>query len=256
MEISFFLHASIKHQLLSTCLKPFLNDSDRFVLRLVCKELNKLLPRRNNSKELMEDFMKKKGYYYLYSIFFKPNDNGLCFIALSTRDENVQKELILKTHLQSKHMNYAASYGNLILMKWLKENGFPWNQSTFICATSNGNLDNMKWLKENNCPWNRSTFSSAAFNGNLNNMKWLKDNNCPWDEWTFYYATKYGNFDIIKWLKDNNCPWDEWTFYYAVKYENLDIMKWLKENGCPYGKNMCLVNSKSDIVKEWINENL
>ena len=37
-------------------------------------------------------------------------------------------------------------------MKWLKENGCPWDIFTFVNATLNGNLENMKWLKENGCP--------------------------------------------------------------------------------------------------------
>jgi len=37
-------------------------------------------------------------------------------------------------------------------MKWLHENGCPWNEGTFLCATEHGNLDNLKWLMENGCP--------------------------------------------------------------------------------------------------------
>ncbi len=47
-------------------------------------------------------------------------------------------------------------------MKWLKENGCPWNENTFRAAAINGNLENMKWLKENGCPWDSNTFSIAA----------------------------------------------------------------------------------------------
>ncbi len=46
---------------------------------------------------------------------------------------------------------YAAKKGNLENMKWLKENGCPWNKWTFISAVENGNQENIKWLKENGC---------------------------------------------------------------------------------------------------------
>jgi hypothetical protein len=62
----------------------------------------------------------------------------------------------------------------------------------------------MKWLKENGFPWDESTFDYAAAFGNLDNMKWLKENRCPWNEWTFYFAAEFGNLDNIKWLKENN----------------------------------------------------
>ena len=201
MEISFFLHASIKHQLLSTCLEPFLDDFDRFVLRLVCKELNKLLPRRNNSKELMEDFMKKKGYYYLYSIFFIPNDNGLCFIAFSTRDEIVQKEFILKDQMKENYMPCAVANENLELMKWLKGLGYILEEYIFDIAACIANLSCMKWLLENNCLWSKNTFSVAAYSGNLKNLKWLKENNCPYDK---NECLEVSQNDIIKeWINKN-----------------------------------------------------
>ncbi len=51
----------------------------------------------------------------------------------------------------------------------------------------------MKWLKENGCPWDYYTFHEAARNGNLENMKWLKENGCPWNKWTFISAVENGN---------------------------------------------------------------
>lgn len=49
----------------------------------------------------------------------------------------------------------SASRG---IMKWLHENGCPWEWCTFRAAVEHGNLDNMKWLRENGCPWNERTF--------------------------------------------------------------------------------------------------
>ena len=34
-------------------------------------------------------------------------------------------------------------------MKWLKENECPWGKRTFAVAACEGNLINLKWLKEN-----------------------------------------------------------------------------------------------------------
>jgi len=62
-------------------------------------------------------------------------------------------------------------------------------------AALNGNLVNMKWLKENNCPWGTWTFRNAAHNGNLDNMKWLKENNCPWDKLPFNNAAMDNTFE-------------------------------------------------------------
>ena len=76
----------------------------------------------------------------------------------------------------------------------------------FAYAAKFGNLDNMKWLKANCCPFDKLTFSYAAKFGNLDNMKWLKDNGCPFDDYTFSYAALNGDLDNMKWLKANGCP--------------------------------------------------
>ena len=46
---------------------------------------------------------------------------------------------------------WAAKTGNLMMLKWLKKNGCPWNGETLAFAASNGNLDNMKFLKRWMC---------------------------------------------------------------------------------------------------------
>ncbi len=103
----------------------------------------------------------------------------------------------------------AAKIGSLAIMRFghqLNKLMYPLTVETFGYAAENGNLDVMKWLKENGCPWDENTFKYAVVHGNLENMKWLKENGCPWDEYTFANAIINGNFENIKWLEDNGCP--------------------------------------------------
>ncbi len=58
----------------------------------------------------------------------------------------------------------------------------------------------MKWLKENGCPWDGMTFEFAALNGDLENMKWLIDNGCEIGQWSLKYAAKNGNLENMKWI--------------------------------------------------------
>jgi len=145
-------------------------------------------------------------------------------------------------------VNEKTTYylGNVEMFKYMKKNYLKIKntKNTFEMAASNGNLENMKWLKENGCPWNVLIFAEAALNGNLENMKWLKENGCPWNAWTFGYAAYNGNLENMKWLKENGCPLDESTFADAALNGNLENMKWLKENGCP------IYNSTKQYIKE------
>ena len=48
------------------------------------------------------------------------------------------------------HLNFLhIIYGNFDIMKWLKDNGCPWNEHTFACAVEYCNSDIIKWLKSN-----------------------------------------------------------------------------------------------------------
>ena len=62
-------------------------------------------------------------------------------------------------------------------------------------------IDVLKWLKDNGCPLDETTFKCAAKNGNLENMIWLKENNCPYDKvWCLRYAK---TDEVRQWLEDN-----------------------------------------------------
>jgi hypothetical protein len=58
----------------------------------------------------------------------------------------------------------------------------------------------MKWLFENGCPWNRETFTRAISHGNLEILKWLKINKCPSLDFKYYYSS---NLEILEWLKQS-----------------------------------------------------
>jgi len=70
------------------------------------------------------------------------------------------------------------------------------------CAKTaeNGNLNILKWVRENGCPWNSSTCIKAASGGHLEILKWAHENGCPWDkEGCIRHAKKYP--EIISWIK-------------------------------------------------------
>jgi hypothetical protein len=40
----------------------------------------------------------------------------------------------------------------------------------------------MKWLKEQGCPWDFWTSFYAKFHGNSDNIRWLREQGCPLSE--------------------------------------------------------------------------
>ena len=71
-------------------------------------------------------------------------------------------------------MHYATEYGNLEVIKWLKENGCPWDTRTCTFAALNGHLEVLKWLKENGCPWDTRTYSNAAVKRSFRSSEMVK----------------------------------------------------------------------------------
>ena len=50
---------------------------------------------------------------------------------------------------------------------------------TFSESVRDGLLENMKWLKDNGCPFNAFTFHLATLHGNQENIEWLVSVGCP-----------------------------------------------------------------------------
>lgn len=40
------------------------------------------------------------------------------------------------------------------MLKWARENEYPWNEQTCSAAARGGHFEVLKWARENECPWN------------------------------------------------------------------------------------------------------
>ncbi|CAB9510828.1 ankyrin repeat protein [Seminavis robusta] len=58
-----------------------------------------------------------------------------------------------------------AKIGNIMVMQWAHQQGFPWNERTCSGAAAAGHLEIFKWARENGCPWDVQTCASAAEGG-------------------------------------------------------------------------------------------
>ena len=72
-----------------------------------------------------------------------------------------------------------ARNGNVELLKFLREQGCPWDRFTCYKAAENGHLECLKYAHEKGCPWHEYTCSNAAFNGHLECLKYAHENGCP-----------------------------------------------------------------------------
>ena len=106
-----------------------------------------------------------------------------------------------------------------------------------FCAeiARNGNFVLLKFLHENGCPWDEYTCSEAAFNGHLECLKYAHEKGCPWERLTCSWAASGGHLECLKYAHENGCPWNDWTCWNAAKKGHLECLKYAHENGCPWG---------------------
>jgi hypothetical protein len=115
-------------------------------------------------------------------------------------------------------------------MKYLHENGCPWNEDACAIAAKGGHVEVLKWLHENGCPWNKRTCAYAANEGQLEMLQYLRENGCPWDEQTCTHAMERGHLHVLKWIHENGCQCSEDKHNQAEKgYYGKEVAEWMKQ---------------------------
>ena len=91
-------------------------------------------------------------------------------------------------------------------------------------AAKRGHLECLKYLHENGCPWNELTSFKTVKRGHLDCLKYLHENGCPWNEQTCVCADVYDHLECLKYAHENGCPYPEKLLSTIVK--KILIPKW------------------------------
>lgn len=155
----------------------------------------------------------------------------------------------------------AARLGHLGIIRWFRENKFPWATNVMSTAACYGHADIIRWLFDKGCPFDehvipcavsgpcdlpalREIFEITEFpwdknhaceqaisSGKLDVLRWLREEKeCPLNEQTFNAAVKRADVVILEYIREQICPWD-WDMWKTAAMEgNLSIIKWLYKN--------------------------
>jgi hypothetical protein len=90
----------------------------------------------------------------------------------------------------------------------------------------------LRWARENGCPWNETTCRYVAAYGKLETLQWLRSENngvgiCPWDRYLTACCYINSNFDALKWAVENGCPMNEYPLHFAIMDGEIESLKWL-----------------------------
>ena len=128
-----------------------------------------------------------------------------------------------------------------------------------MCAETarGGHLECLKYLHENGCPWDEETCRGAAYAGHLECLKYAHENGCPWDEDTCEAAANGGHLECLQYAHENGCPMfgdDEYDEIMHFGYLDYDVRSYLKSIRGSIGCPIQSVMAKLDEVKTLIPE--
>lgn len=109
-------------------------------------------------------------------------------------------------------MSSACACGcGCAFLRWLRRRDYPWSgmmrdDHACVFAAGGGHLGVLKWLRENGCPWESRTLVWAAGGGHLEVVKWAHEQGCPWDSRMRGAAVASKNIEMINWVRDNETP--------------------------------------------------
>ncbi len=124
----------------------------------------------------------------------------------------------------------AAKHGHLHILKYLHSRGCSFLAHTCNEAAARGDLVMLKWLRSIGTPWDvdngsrrYNTCANAARGGHLELLKWARANECEWDFETCANAAAAGRLDILRWARGNGCEWNSVICSYAAREGHLEV---------------------------------
>lgn len=160
-----------------------------------------------------------------------------CVLSFHFDYLDVMELLLEKNKKFSKEaINVSAENGNLILLKWLKENKPEIGCDSLDLAAGNGHLEVLIWLKENypEIGCTKYAMDRASRHGHLEVVKYLHENypevGCTTD--AIDYAAENGFLEIVEFLIKNRTEGcTKWAMIHAVRRWKLPVVYFLFANG-------------------------
>ena len=136
----------------------------------------------------------------------------------------------------------SAFYGHINILKWIYQINYLWNSETFSAAASSGNLEVVKYLHINGSDYNYNSILCAVENGHVEILEYISGfikivnpSNI------FNEAIKRGYLDIALFCYAKYSIWNDDTLELVTKYGHLDIIKYIYDNGIGFDYNIAYI---------------
>jgi hypothetical protein len=154
---------------------------------------------------------------------------------------------------------FAARRGDIKMLRYLHENGWPWEGYTLRAAAKSGNRDCLAYVLDNACPWTpddlcqtvRSTLwttivtairpdggdtrpaTAAASMGRLDLLSDLCEKGYVCGPETCAAAARHGYVDCLHYLYKQHCAWDHETTRAALVGKSRRCFEYAVSRDCP-----------------------
>ena len=160
----------------------------------------------NNDNGLLWRFVKDYPDIFYTHVVTKLNGNDVKFFY----DVNSEsRRAIQRSGVRLADAFKIGDFDTTSTISWALETCSEKKERFCHKMALNGNLDLLKFLHENGCPWDEFTCSEAAIKGRLECLQYLHENGCPWNERTCSRAAQNGNLECLRYAHENGCPGSE-----------------------------------------------
>lgn len=167
--------------------------------------------------------------------------------------EMAQRLESIKAGCLSKAMYEAMKFGNLDLVKWLRQQGYPWPASGLRGAIESDNLQMFHWAKQHGCT---SAFKVLNFTclGSLPSVQMIKaaiEDGYHFSKFSYQNSLK-SSIHVAKLVKEHQ-PELRCHGLTSAAIENEEDWKWLQQQGQKFYPNWhCLL--RHGLVFDWLSK--
>ncbi len=170
------------------------------------------------------------------------------------KPEDLKNRIDLKSHICA----LAAEDGNLKILQFAHEQGYPWDENTTKFAALNGHLHCLEYAFLHGCPSDEDTCNYAALNGEFECLKFAHENKFELGYFTCAMAAAGGDLVCLIYSLQQKSQSHLLSFELAAEYGHLHILKYIKylklEPDSSYACEAAAKNGHLDCLR-FISEN-
>jgi len=226
-----------------------------FALKLTCRSMRALLPRRTWSSFAQIGRSVSLLRWAIDECDMPTGSEQVAITAVSRGTFSVLQELWDRDLItwNTNMSEAAARHGRLTMLKLARNKRFAWRDGTLRGAAEGGHLDLIEWAVKAGCKPSlegKEMYVQAARNGHIDVIKWLREWNSTKGLWGKTYpdlclaAASRGQIETLVFLrtpyKGKASQWSAEACATAAANGHLDTLKYLRDNNCPWDKRVLI----------------